>query len=423
MYAKIGVNFLLALIIIVAATFFLNSFGLLKASENIVGDSPAVKMIAGSIFGLLVTFFVFERWKRIESGLEELRKNQNAVVKEIQDAAKERVNTYLDDKSRKIEALLSRVDRLTDEHPWLAAITENDLIPNVPSCKIILRTSIDFFNKGKHSLLYEYLYGYLKQDDEKNKINLEGTLDDFLDLAEFCEQKLNDEHLGILALRSAYERTNLSFAVAPHYIRRLIRTNQVDNANTIAKKLRKYIFPTWWQVISLSFSKKSVAIQPRYTIHCLIALSLTETAIGNTRSAKYFMSGAEGEGRKIHAYNQVVIGRAEAAVLMGDFDSAIKFLDIAKEPDFSLLEYYEVARIYAILGYIDKSNYFFEAIKKRVVKLDEKMMDKSTQSSKKSKRETGPNKENVISDDVVDDLKSERVNDISRSSNDLIRKR
>ena len=364
MYLKTLFNFLIILLAIVAASFFLNSLGLFQHTGNIANDTPVQKIIAGSVFGLLITFFVFERWKKIENDIKGLSDTRNNAVKEIKEEAKEKIKTYFDDKTRNIEALNSKVDRLSEDHPWLVSITENDLIPNVPLCKIILKTAQNFLAQGKEALVYEYLYSYLqKQSDEKNqRTKLEGTLDDFFDLAEFCEQELDDEYLSFLVIRELYETYGFSLAVAPHYIRKLIRASYLDEAKKVSDRLRRYILPSWWRIVLVKVSKKTLAIQPRYATNSLIALSLMESVQGNSKQAKHYAKKAEEEGNKIQAQCLVECGKAEGSLLLGEYEEASRLLSEIRESDCSTNNYHEIARIYLLLGDYEKSNLYQQKV-------------------------------------------------------------
>jgi hypothetical protein len=193
-----------------------------------------------AIAGPLFVFFIIERWRRMESEISEVRRMNDDIGQKLE----RKVSGYLEDKTRKLDAMDNHLRKLLEDHPWIAGLTENNFIPKVPSCRAVLSTAIELHDQGKDALVYEFLFGWLKKTDRVPR--LEGTLDDFFDLIRFCERELCDEYLCVLILRAVAVEHESGGRVLPEYVRRLLRSGDYAAAKRAANLLRRIVERPWW---------------------------------------------------------------------------------------------------------------------------------------------------------------------------------
>jgi hypothetical protein len=291
-----------------------------------------------------------DRWRYIEKNIQSLKDNQNEAVKDIKEASKERVETYLKDKTRKIDAVDSRVSGLIEEHPWIAAITENELVPKVMSCRIVLITAEKFLEEGKVGLLYEYLYSAVRSDDDSQS-KLEGTLDDYLDLVNFCDHKLEDDYLGYLIFSICYKNSGNSILISPDYLIRLIRFNNYGSAIRVSKQVKKAVFTKWWGKIFPKSEYDALANRKRFVLRGLISLSLFEAFSGKEKESERILARATSLAKsRTEDLISVQCANAERQAILGNYIEAADVLSDIQMDDIDDGHFNSISRISQVIG-------------------------------------------------------------------------
>lgn len=284
-----------------------------------------------TLIGAILTFLVVERWRRIETEVAELRKQQVSALGEIREDADKLARERIDVATRRAQAIESRIGGLLEEHPWIALITEHDFIPNAPSCRIVLATAQELASEGKRSLLYEYLSIWLSADSDKRR--LQGTADDFLDLAEFCERSLGDAHLGLLVLREAYANASNRFLAVPDYLQRLVRYGELSEARRVASNLQNslrtdwifsapdWVFDAWERVRGIPASKYRYH-NAVYKMRGFAALALYKQLIGQRNRSRGCLEKAHKLASGMGLTAEINCVEAELYVISGEFERA-----------------------------------------------------------------------------------------------------
>src|SRR6202035_3780398 len=196
-----------------------------------------------AVIGAIITFLLVDRWRRLEGEISEIRQSQFAALQALREDAKNLFAENVEGATRKAQAIENRIGTLLADYPWIAEITESDFIPDASSCRVVLMTAEDLIAQGRVALAYEYLFSWLKKTIHEP--GLEGSAEDFIDLAEFCERTLMDEYLGFMILREGTRRSIGSTQLLPDYLKRVVRFGRLEEAEPIAGQLRRIVSPSW----------------------------------------------------------------------------------------------------------------------------------------------------------------------------------
>lgn len=354
------VNVFLALAIVLLLANIITANGIGSPNSlvfiNIFKD-PIVLSIAGGI----LTFLLVDRWRRLESEISEIRQNQVAALKDIREDAKIFTQDNIDITVRKAQVIEEHINGLLEDHPWISDITENEFIPDASSCKIIQRTAEDLLIKGKLSLVYEYLFSWTKHKDKKPSI--EGSADDFLDLAEFCERILGDEYLGFLILREGVSNAINGTLLLPDYLKRLVRHGRFFDVEKTSKQLKDEVDPDWYTKIVYFLQRRRFYQSSRFLNRAYMSLALSEAISGDVNKSIKYLNQAKQISNKIGSEDNIVCVEAEMSLVFGEFASAHSFIEKLKiDETTSDDSSYEIARIYRALGNIDKYQELMELV-------------------------------------------------------------
>lgn len=309
----------------------------------------------GGIVGLILTIFVFDRWKRMENDIDSVQKEQLDTLKKIRDDAENIIKGRLESTTRKANAIESKIGGLLEEHPWISSVTENDLIPDSSSCRIVLNTCQYLINIDRIPLIYEYLYSWInkeKNNKETEKSFLVGTIDDFLDLADFCETILGDEFLGLQFAKEGVLRASNRFYGYPDYLIKLVRNGNYDDAKSIAKYIKRQL------PFVINIGDKKFIYQPNksmratYIFNCFGSLMLYYSLANKKKYFDLYKKQLLTASKQINAEFAAKCLEAESYAIMGDFNTAAATLSEVT-PDFDSLsrnEKYKYARIYRTIG-------------------------------------------------------------------------
>ena len=130
-------------------------------------ENLAKEPLVLTAIGAILVFLLVDRWRRIEIEISNIRTKQFDVLKNVRDDAENIVKGRLESTTRKAKAIESKIGGLLEEHPWISSITENDLIPDASSCRIVLRTCEQLLIKNRDSLLYEYIYSWFNKKEKE----------------------------------------------------------------------------------------------------------------------------------------------------------------------------------------------------------------------------------------------------------------
>lgn len=301
-----------------------------RGQQAPVAGASRVDIFTHPIFyaaiGSILAFLVVDRWRKIETDVADMRKAQQAEFKEIKKEADDAIKIRIEGAMRKAQAIESRLGSIMEQHPWIASITENELIPDASACRIVLITAEEFIRNGKVALAYEYLFGWAAPLGARDK-KLEGTVADFMDLVDFCENTLNDEYLGILILDQAHLYAINRALFTPEYMKRLVRQGRMLDAVTVAEQLKGSINPSWSARMVNLLRGRRLNMQAAYLARSYSALALFEAVNGRLGKAGKLMSKAKINATNAATDGEVKLVEAEIYAINGDFIHAQEILD------------------------------------------------------------------------------------------------
>jgi hypothetical protein len=328
MLARFRLRSIVGTILLVAGVAFVLSIGIAwgrnaKGPQGVLDflRDPVVLTVLGAIF----TFLAIDRWRRLEGEVSEIHKTQTGVFSDIREDAKTLVRDGVEEAARKAQALDDRISSLLDDHPWIADITENEFIPDASTCSIVLATSKDLWAKKRASLVYEYLFGWVKRPP--NKQGLEGTAADFFSLADFCEWVVGDEYLSFLVLREGTQRSIGSSLLLPRYLRDIVHLGRLEEARTIAEKLQVAVFPKWYQKLWRGARLKPTYMKADFRFEAANALAIYASAVGRGEDSERYLVTVRELAKNLRGEKEEGMGAAEIALVHGDYADARKILD------------------------------------------------------------------------------------------------
>lgn len=320
---------------------------------------PLVIGILGAAFG----FLIIDRWKNIEQEISETKKDQIETLKNIRDDAENIIKGRLESTNRKANAIESKIGGLLEEHPWISSITENDLIPDASSCRIVLNTCHQLIKTDRLPLVYEYLYGWINKSRD-SEYKLSGTVADFMNLAEFCERFLGDEYLGLQIMKESANKASNHLQAYPEYLKKLIRSGHYEDARSVARYLRRQL-PLTMGNKRLHFLRSKL-YHAGFLFNSYTALMLYYALTDRVDKLDGVANTAKFLADKIEAIDYYKCIVAEVHIIRGEHVQARSCLDeLTHEslPRFSAhtMAYsqeivYHVARLYRYIGDIEKFN-------------------------------------------------------------------
>ncbi|HEY1914349.1 MAG TPA: hypothetical protein VGH27_02125 [Streptosporangiaceae bacterium] len=191
-----------------------------------------------------------------------------------------------------------------------------------------------------HDEKYPHLYEYLEycarkgtaQDSREPKRRLRGTLEDFLEIASFCEVWLEDYALSAEFLQRYVEGTGGGgYTLAPELIVRLLRMGKFPEAATRAATLERLLRRDEWYK-RIPFIAVSNPISERLRWRTWNVLSLTYAVFDDDRRSLHYATAAQNNAyATLFAADQRLF-EAEIALNCGDFNRALEKL---RQPDGS----------------------------------------------------------------------------------------
>jgi hypothetical protein len=212
-------------------------------------------VILVSVIGIL--WFICTQNRLILAALQQ-RKDAEENVRRGGERARRReseVSDFIKEKSKTLEGIENKIDQFLRDHPWIAGITDNGLLPNVPLCGLILSAAQEYFRDSdqNYSCTTEYIYSWFRPSPEKADArgSVTGTLDEFQDLIDFCQHTLRNEGLAFEILRKAIEMHPSGIRLAPLLCRMAVTRGDVASARRSADMIESVIN---WPEISRLFS-------------------------------------------------------------------------------------------------------------------------------------------------------------------------
>jgi hypothetical protein len=185
---------------------------------------------------------------------------------------------------------------------------------------------------------------------------MEGTADDFLDLAEFCERVLCDEFLGFLVIKEGVANATNKNLLIPDYLKRLTRHGRFSDAERTAKQLSRDIDPNFYEKI-IGYIQGNRSYQgSRYLNRGFIALSLQAATSGDKVAALRYLEKAHKIAVGIGTTDDVRCAEAEIALICGDFENANSIIKRLVWNDSTTDDtIFDLVRIHGALGQLDMS--------------------------------------------------------------------
>lgn len=351
----------LAVVILLAVnvTLWLGPKSVNATSAATFVQNPVVLAVIGAI----LTFLVLERWKKLENDISEIGKSQSQTLSQIREDAKSLTLQQIEAATLTAQSIESRIGRLVDEYPWIADITENEFYPDASGCRIVLRTAEQLTSQGRTSLAYEYLFFWAKADGTKGQ--LEGTAEDFNELATFCAAALGDEYLAFLILRVGYRRAVDRLTLLPDFLRVSIRRGSADEARWSARELRSVVEPSWRKRFAAALRNEPRPLHATFGVRALLALAVYEAVTGDFDKAAVMIEKAAESARRTRRMREVSRAKAEIAVIAGDYKAAEAELADIKYDDCSDDELLELLGILRSVGDVKRARLVVSAITSR----------------------------------------------------------
>ena len=371
-------------------TIWLMTTGSTGADDDLILNSIKSPLFAGFFLALL-TFLIVDRWKRIETEITDIRKTQLSALKEVRSDADNLLKSKLDITTRKAEAIESKISGLLEEHPWVTSITENELIPDASSCRLVLLVAENFLDQGNLPLVYEYLASWTNEGARKTR--LQGTSSDFLDLAEFCERCLGDDYLGLAIVGQGYQTASNNALLTPDYLVRLVRHGGGTSAREIATQLRSLMRLGFLSRLKSAFRGETRSNRATFYIRGFCALGLYESANGTAELAERFIGKAAELSIQLRAEVEVQIFRAETLAILGMLEKCERImgsLDVNADSSDEIV--YLSARIYRFLGRAAEAHQMMERFSPKGKLVDVKFSAGKRESSRPKKARRKPSR-------------------------------
>ncbi|MEZ5403174.1 MAG: hypothetical protein R2729_26075 [Bryobacteraceae bacterium] len=331
----------IALLVILAAAMGWVLGPIIQTNAPSSVDVPGTKAAVGAIVttaiaGLLVALLVFlilDRWRRIENEMLVLRQAQEKALDDLRRRADERINEKLENTARQAQAIRDHVSNLIERYPWIKGISDADFTPDSSSCQIVLRNSIRFVAQGQDLLAHEYLFSWTRTGKDRPK--LDGSVFDYIELANFALYVLEDEYLCLLMLSEGYSAASRQQLLAPMYLKGLVRHGMLLEAMTLSESLRRRTFPTWREKVRRLWRQfrnlaRPLQKDPRPTSEEFAAFAVFEGMLGDRESFDKAI------GRAIEAAvterDRIVadLAKAEGLSFLGESDQAGSILSSVK---------------------------------------------------------------------------------------------
>ena len=283
-----------------------------------------------SIFVVVFTYLIIDRWKSIEARIEKLKDDQRTTIEEINREADKKISDKVEKMIDRAETVDQKVSSLIENHPWIGLLTENNIIPDIPTCHVILDTANKLLKMEnvKRALVQEYIYFWVgkrtnhKKKKDEEKVQLEGTKEDFLRLMIFCEDELKDEYLSFLVLQSGYSFTK---TLTPYYLRRLIDYGYIQEAKNVVTTLKNSIKITFLSKFIAVF-KDRYYMNADYISRCLAVMALFESIKGRNKKSKQYLENSFRLAKKTKSTDYITCVQSEIQYYNGDYDLATSTL-------------------------------------------------------------------------------------------------
>ncbi len=293
--------------------------------------------------GLILSVLFIDRWRSLESKVDNLSRDQSQKLKDIQSFAKEHTELQVGQAISKADKVSAKLASIAERHPWLEVITDRDMIVETESVRGILRTSYSLLQLGKNLHLFEFLEYCSRKgtasDPREVKLPLRGTVEDFLEIATFCEVWLGDYALSAEFLKRYIDSAgHAAYVLYPDYIRRLLRVgnlpaarDQIRLLSSILARQRLHARLPIFQVV--------YPVSERYRWNAANALALAYSAIGNLRLAQRMVQSARTSPYAKLLPAEQSLTDSELLIGAGDFRAAeavLSKLDMEKATVFEL---------------------------------------------------------------------------------------
>lgn len=294
------------------------------AAPRIADSFPWGQLVLGiffALFGLLIV----EQWRELRRRIETLEQERGAAVAKAAESLKGQIEKFTETETRRLDQMHARLIRIREDHPWIVGLTENDFIPSVPSCRLVMITAKALLQNDKLSLAYEYIYSWLRGSDKVGE--LEGTIEQYYDLIEFCEDQLRDRHLSLMI----YQHINMSVvdrrAILPDYLRYMCITGHWGSALGLFAELRRIAMPSFWRKMRSGSRVHPLMMHPNYAFRAHAALSIYAASDGRYAEDAYHWSEAmrlaQAADVSLGANNFVEWAKVEREVMRGGRARAI----------------------------------------------------------------------------------------------------
>jgi len=338
-----------------------------------------------AIIALLIAKLIVDHRQSIEKRINDLtqeQKEQKVHYEEIETYITQRADLKISQIVSKADAVNANLISISERYPWLEYITERDIIVETESVRGILETSYHLLRDEKYLHLYEYLEycsrkktpfdGRLKKNHNQQDVDpkklppLQGTVDDFLKIASFCEVWLEDYALGIEFLDRYIDKVgNSQYLMYPDYIHRLLRMGELPEAqkkaislNRILKKHDLYNLLSFFPV-----TIKSHPISEYYYWYAKNILSLTNAIISNKRRAIKDAEIAKASPFASIFQTQQKLFNAELSIYLMEFAVASETLATIEKHVATFPDLHYLALLWKSIGEDEKA----ATIRKRII--------------------------------------------------------
>ena len=100
--------------------------------------------------------------------------------------------------ARQAQAIRDQVSNLVERFPWIKGISDAHFTPDSCSCQVVLQNAVRFVAQDQELLAHEYLFNWTRTSEKGP--TLQGSVYDFVELAQFAAYVLSDEYLALLML-------------------------------------------------------------------------------------------------------------------------------------------------------------------------------------------------------------------------------
>jgi len=371
------------LIIALVCTLILSIYESVTSSENAVSGFLKEPEVIAIAVGLVITILFVERWRSMEGKLEKLTSDQLAVLKNIREFSESQIDEKVKKVTSKAESLNTSVLSLEERHPWLQVITEREFIIECEGIRGVLTTCHALLSDENFHTLYEYL-------EFCSKKQLKGTVDDFIELADFCEIWLGDYYLASIFLSMGGSRNAVGSLILPEILMKQIRIGDLNSAHATAKGLEKTIKKNGW----FSF-KKQRPISEKFIWRANNTISCAHAYFGDRRKYIKFHKQAQKSCLASEFQLKQLIYDIDAAISFGEFDDARSKIEVLTESsDPAVIS--EVSHFFARIGDFELSTFYRNALRELLISsfVDaSEYPDDDTSPSEERTREPSPTRE------------------------------